>query len=307
MSEFSFIDSLRRRLTYSAALTIPPGDDTAELKVSGQQVLFASDMLMDGTHFDLTKTAPEWAGRKALAVNLSDIAAMAGTPTACVVSLALPQSGGLALAQRVSAGIEDLARSYRVDLAGGDTNSWQGPLVINVAILGEPHARGSVRRSGAQVGDRIYVTGRLGGSINGRHLTFMPRIAAAQVLHARYGLHAMIDVSDGLAGDLRHILIESGVSAQIIRDALPVHGDALRVADGKPGWVHALSDGEDFELCFTIAPDAAAVMEREWPRDDSTEFPQLTCIGTIVTGDAGHLTFDDGTVVQAKGYAHALR
>ncbi len=307
MAEFSFIEELRARLTASSALTIPPGDDAAELRVSGDRVLFAADMLMDGVHFELARIPPELAGRKALAVNLSDVAAMAGTPTACVVSLALPRDGGLALARGVSAGIEALAREWDVDVAGGDTNSWQGPLVINVAILGAPHARGSVRRSGAKAGDLIYVTGRLGGSIHGRHLTFTPRIDAARALHTRFGLHAMIDLSDGLAGDLRHILAESGVGAVLDRDALPVHDDTRKTASGAPGWQHALGDGEDFELCFTLPPAAAAAMERAWPAADSAAFPRLTRIGEITAKAAHPLTFRDGSVVPAAGYAHAFR
>jgi thiamine-monophosphate kinase len=264
-------------------------------------------MLLEGVHFDLRTASAEHVGRKALAVNLSDIAAMAGRPTACVVSLALPRTGGLPLAEGVSAGIAALAAEFGVAVAGGDTNAWDGPLIVNVAVVGEPHPRGSVRRSGAKSGDFIYVTGRLGGSLQGRHLTFTPRVAAAAELHARFGLHAMIDLSDGLASDLRHILAESGVGAVLDRDALPVHDDAVGLGKGAPPWERALSDGEDFELCFTLPPAAAAALERQWPRGGDAVRPAVTRIGEVRADPARNLLFRDGTPVAAKGYVHTFQ
>lgn len=294
MTEFTFINDLRRKLRPSSKLLIPPGDDAAELAVGAKSLLLAADMLLDGVHFRIADCGGALAGRKALAVNLSDVAAMAGTPTACLVSLALPRAGGMALAHAVSDGIAALAAEFGVDVAGGDTNAWDGPLVINVAIIGEPHAKGSVRRSGARPGDAVFVTGRLGGSIRGRHLTFTPRVEAARALHERFGLTAMIDLSDGLAGDLRHILVESGVAARLDRAAIPVN-DGATIAG-------ALADGEDFELCFTLPASAAAALENSWK-----EALPVTRIGVIAAGPAGHLAFTDGAEIAATGYAHAFR
>src|SRR5262249_50060746 len=150
-------------------------------------------------------------GHKALAVSLSDIAAMAGKPLAAVIALALPRTHGRKLAEGIQAGIHALAAHYQVALIGGDTNSWDGPLVISSTVLGIPSGYGTVRRNGAEVGDWILVTGDLGGSILGKHLKFQPRVREAIALHQSADLHAMIDISDGLAADLHHLLQESGV------------------------------------------------------------------------------------------------
>lgn len=290
MSEFEFLGALLQKLAANhapnQALAVPPGDDTAEVLAPGGKILFAADMLLDGVHFDLRTTRAALAGRKALAVNLSDIAAMAGDPAAVVVSLALTRGHGVSVASELMRGVAELAAEFGVAIAGGDTNSWDGPVAINVAITGRPHARGSVLRSGAKAGDAIYVTGPLGGSLaRGRHLSFTPRIAEAKKLHTAHGLHAMIDLSDGLGSDLRHILTASNVGAILNKRAIPIHADAGNSLD------RALSDGEDFELCFTVA--SAAVIPAPSVR-----------IGRI-TATPG-LTWDDGQPVTARGYAHDL-
>ena len=139
MTELQFIEQLKSRLlTESAAsrsLPIPPGDDCALVPATGEGVLFAADMLMEGVHFDLSLTTPELIGRKALAVNLSDIAAMAGTPTGVTVCLALPKARGGKLGEGIMRGMTDLANEFNVAIAGGDTNAWNGSLVVSVAEL----------------------------------------------------------------------------------------------------------------------------------------------------------------------------
>lgn len=307
MSEFDFIETVRRTLAETlpanARLPIPPGDDCALVQGTAPY-LFAADMLLEGVHFDLRRTTPELVGRKALAVNLSDIAAMAGTPTSVTVCLALPRRGGAQLGTRVMAGIVSLAKSYDVAVAGGDTNSWDGPLVVSVAITGSPHPRGSVTRQGARPGDVIFVTGALGGSLDsGRHLTFEPRLREATLLHARYGLTAMLDVSDGLAADLGHILEGSGVAARLTRGALPIHAAAQTAGDPLAA---AMGDGEDFELCFTIDPAVAARLESERPLGDSVK---VTKIGTVLARSeqsTSRLFWDDGSSVDPRGYSHSL-
>jgi thiamine-monophosphate kinase len=252
-SEFAYIDWIRSRTAAHPAVPLGIGDDAAWLKLSPPgECLVTVDMLMEGVDFRLPEADPQLVGRKALAVSLSDIAAMAGRPQAAFVSVALPKHGGRQLAEGVHAGLEKLAREFNVAIAGGDTNSWDGPLVLNVTLLGQPTGSGPVRRSGAQAGDWILVTGEFGGSISGKHLSFQPRVAEAIALHQTVSLHAMIDVSDGLAADLYHILDESQKGAVVRAADVPVSEAARRLAD-KPPLARAFGDGEDFELLFTVS------------------------------------------------------
>ncbi len=302
MAEFDFIERIRGKLqahSPNRRLLVAPGDDAAELKGFAHGMLFAADLLMDGTHFRLAEQGAAAAGRKALAVNLSDVAAMAGTAVAVTVSLALPRQGADSLADEVIEGMLPLARDFDVAIAGGDTNTWDGRLVISVAIVGAPHRKGSLTRSGTRPGDRILVTGALGGSLQGRHLTFKPRLKEAAVLRDRYDLSAMIDLSDGLASDLRHILKESGGrGARLLKAEIPIHADAL-TGGGKDPLERAMTDGEDFELCFTAPPAEAAKIAREQP------FGSLCPIRIIgsVSENPG-LLWDDDSEITWRGFVH---
>jgi thiamine-monophosphate kinase len=227
------------------------------------------DMLTDQVDFKLAKVDPRKVGRKALAANLSDLAAMAAKPLAGVVALALPRQGAFELAVALYQGMLPLAEKYDLTIAGGDTNSWDGPLAISITLLGAVTPRGPLCRGGAKPGDRILVTGSFGGSILGRHLDFEPRVREALELHERYELHAGIDVSDGLSLDLAHILEESHCGAIIDIDAVPIADDARRLAKtlagGSTPLDHALSDGEDFELVLAVPADEARRILREQP------------------------------------------
>src|SRR5260370_11989739 len=208
--EFAYINWLRTRTPRDSGVLVGPGDDAAALHLRPDvPCLVTTDMLMEGTCFNLTEAGPRAVGRKAMAVNLSDIAAMAGRPMAAVVSVALPRHGGRTLAEELYLGLRELADRFQTALAGGDTNTWDGPLVISVTVLGEATERGLVRRNGARPGDWLMVTGPLGGSIRGKHLTFVPRVLEALQLHAAADLHAMIDISDGLAADANHVCAEN--------------------------------------------------------------------------------------------------
>lgn len=254
--EFDLIAQIRGQVARASRVKVGIGDDAAVLDWSRHpECLVTVDMLMEGTDFTLESATPEQIGRKALAVNLSDIAAMAGRPTACVVAVALPRRGGFELGQRLMAGLLPLAREFDVALAGGDTNTWDGPLVLSITVLGEPTGRGPVLRSGARPGDWIFVTGPLGGSLSGHHLDFTPRVREAQALHAATTLHSLIDISDGLAADLGHILEESRVGAVLDPEAIPITSAANEMSrhDGQSPLRHALADGEDFELIFTVS------------------------------------------------------
>jgi len=267
MSEFRFIDWLRARTPTDPRVLVGPGDDTAVLVPPARPMLVTVDMLMDGTDFHLADVGPRAVGRKAMAVNLSDIAAMAGVPTAALVSVALPQGGGQALGEELYLGARDLAQLFGVSIVGGDTNSWAGQLVISITLIGEATARGPVLRSGARPGDWVMVTGPLGGSIGGHHLTFTPRVREALALHEAADLHAMIDLSDGLAADLNHILEESRCGAVLFAESIPVTPDAIELSGrtGQSPLQHALGDGEDFELVFTVAPADGERLLRDQP------------------------------------------
>lgn len=254
--EFAYIDWIRSRSRPRPHVSLGIGDDAAAVRFSSRDdCLVTVDMLMEGVDFHIPDADPHAIGRKALAVNLSDIAAMAGRPLAAFVSAAFPRRLGRPFAEQMHDGLERLATEFDVAIAGGDTNAWDGPFVISVTVLGEPTGTGPVRRSGACPGDWIFVTGALGGSISGKHLTFDPRVREALALHQSVALHAMIDISDGLAADLHHLLDESAVGATLFADAIPISDAARELADGKSPLDHAFGDGEDFELLFTVSAD----------------------------------------------------
>jgi thiamine-monophosphate kinase len=282
--EEQFIAWLRTQLPPHPLLRLGAGDDAAILNMAGiDECTITVDLLTDRVDFELAQVAAERVGRKALAVNLSDLAAMASRPLAGVIAVVLPRVGGRELAVRLYQGMLPLAVRYDLAIAGGDTNSWDGPLVISVTLLGRVTARGPLRRSGARPGDRILVTGSFGGSILGRHLDFEPRVHEALLLNERYALHAGIDVSDGLSTDLGHLAAESRCGAIIDRDAVPIAAAAHQLAaerrDGSTALDHALGDGEDFELILAVPPAEAARMLAEQPLD-----VPLTAIGEFIAG-----------------------
>ena len=277
--EFALISSIRQQARPHPRVLLGIGDDTALLRFpSPADCLLTTDLLIEGVHFTIPSASAEQIGRKALAVNLSDLAAMAGRPLAAVVVVAHSRRYGEQFARDLHRGLQAVADEFDVAVAGGDTNIWDGPLVIGATLLGEPTGKGPVTRSGAVPGDWILTTGRFGGSLSsGRHLTFRPRIEEAVRLHEAADLHAMIDVSDGLAADLCHILDESNVGAELQADAVPIHADALAAADQKSPLEHALSDGEDFELLFTASPEEGRRLLKQPPVE-----VELTRIGQIV-------------------------
>jgi len=270
--EFEFIDWLRERLGNQPHLAVGVGDDAAVLRLARQDgCVVTVDLLTDGVDFELAQVAPERIGRKILAVNLSDLAAMAARPVAAFVALALPRSGGLDLAKSLYEGLIPLAERHQVAIAGGDTNSWEGPLVASVTLVGQAAQRGPLLRSGAEPGDWIVVTGRFGGSRLGHHLDFEPRVDEALWLADHYPLHAGIDASDGLSLDLARVAEASGCGAVLDLAAIPVAEAAGRWAaqldDGSTPLDHALSDGEDFELILAMPPEAAAELIERQPLD----------------------------------------
>lgn len=305
VGEFELIAWIKARAGEGPRTGFGIGDDCAALRIeAGSDLLVTTDMLMEGRHFELGRATPEEVGYKVLGVNLSDIAAMAGRPIAALVAVALPRSAAPALARGLIEGMGPLASRFGVDLVGGDTNAWDGPLVVSVTVLGESVAPGPVRRSGARPGDAIVVTGPLGGSLRGRHLRPEPRIVEALAMHRDARLHAMIDISDGLASDLGHILDASGgLGAVLEASGIPIHPDAVAMAseDGRSPLEHALQDGEDFELCLALDPADANRLIASMGADD-----RLFRVGTI-TAEAGlRLRGLDGEVrrIERGGFDH---
>lgn len=259
------------------------GDDAA---VIGDKIVTV-DMLTEGVDFILAKTDPTWIGRKALAANLSDIAAMGGEPQWIFVAVALPKNGALELAEQLLAGMEPLINKYNLVLAGGDTNTWDGGLVVSITVIGCVSERGVLRRGGGKAGDRLLVTGKLGGSILQHQFVFEPRIEEALFLNRHYTIHSAIDISDGLTLDLHRLATECRLGATLIESAIPITEDAEKLSQksGCSPLEHALSDGEDFELLFSLAPQEA--------KDLLSLQPFQTTSG-VTLYDIGELTAEPG-------------
>jgi len=238
-----------------AWLPVGIGDDAAVVEVAGGgRIVVTTDTVIEAVHFE-TGTAPSAIGRKAMARGLSDIAAMGVRPTCTVAAVNFGTWSDEATCQALVEALWQAAAEFGGPLVGGDVASSDGPLSIVVTALGSAGTKGVVTRSGAQVGDAVCVTGRLGGSLLGRHLTFSPRIQEALALVDAADVHAMIDISDGLSTDGLHVAQASGVALELQGAGIPVSEDAVALASasGKPALWHALNDGEDYELLFCVA------------------------------------------------------
>jgi thiamine-monophosphate kinase len=308
MNEFDLIQRLTRSLPTNPSVVVGVGDDCAILEAGGADrlLLFKTDAVVEGVHF-ASDAPPEKIGHKALGRCLSDIAAMAGTPTAALVTIGLPRDFKPEAVEAIYAGMNALARRHHVAIVGGETTVSPGGIFISVALLGWVQRGKGVLRSGAEAGDALFVTGELGGSLAGKHLEFEPRLAEARWLAQHSSLHAMLDVSDGLAGDLRHILAASRVGAELLATSIPISREARLAAKAsstaKPALLAALTDGEDFELLFTVASRDAVPLLDAWRK----QFPKLplTCIGKIKAGEG--ITIRDKDSVRpltAHGYEH---
>jgi thiamine-monophosphate kinase len=303
--EAEFIHWLRSTLPADPRFPLGLGDDAALIELGGaRQIVATVDMLTDGVDFRLDEVDPRRVGRKALAVNLSDLAAMAARPLAALVAVALPRGRSADLAREIYEGILPLAKEFETAIAGGDTNTWDGPLAISVTLLGTPTAAGPLTRGGARAGDQILVTGQFGGSILGRHFDFVPRVREALSLRDRHELHAGIDVSDGLSLDLARLATESGCGALIDTRLIPIapaaHDLACRDPTAGSALDHALGDGEDFELILAAPPASA-----ERILADPGLGVQITRIGEFVAEPG--LWRVDGSVrrrLVARGYEH---
>jgi thiamine-monophosphate kinase len=300
MNELELIERLTAGLPRNASTRVGCGDDCAVLDFGGMDswILFKTDAVVSGVHFD-SVAAPEAVGHKALGRCLSDIAAMGGWPTHALVTIGLPVPFDVEWVQRVYRGMQAMAAEYDVAIVGGETTASPGAMFLSLAVMGTVPRDRCLLRSGARPGDAILVTGDLGGSlVSGRHLTFQPRLAEARWLATHFEVHAMIDLSDGLAGDLRQVLKASGVGAELLASAIPISAAARKAgggvgggermgAQGKTALERALTDGEDFELLFTMPASDVVRLTDTW----RGQFGGLKvgCIGRIIEGCGLHL------------------
>jgi thiamine-monophosphate kinase len=269
--EFERIAEIRRRaVRRSAFVALGLGDDAAVLRpTDGYATCISTDLLVESVHFRLDWTTPELLGHKALAVSLSDMAAMGAIPRAALFSLATPREGSDALARRLYDGIFALADRFQVEVVGGDTSITPGPLVVDSIVVGEVEHGRELRRSGSRDGDDLWVSGVVGSSAHGlallasgrryedaegsereairAHLAPEPRVSLGRALVERGLATAAIDVSDGLSSDVRHLCDESGVGVVVDATALPSFGTVDEALDG----------GEQYELAFSARPDAS--------------------------------------------------
>jgi thiamine-monophosphate kinase len=275
VGEFGLIDRIRKWVVASdPALVQGIGDDVALIEMGDKILLATTDILIEGIHFDLSWIDPYRLGKKALMVNLSDIAAMGGTPKYFLISLGLSKNLPLSFVSRFYRGLKEGRKRFGVDLIGGDTSLSQ-KVIINICLLGEGRKGHLLLRKGARIGDDLFVTGTLGDSALGlkilrrkgaqggpkklieKHLSPCPRVQLGQVIAKDRWATSMIDISDGLLIDISHILEESGVGARIWEDRIPL-SNLYRE------WIHsyskdpyqtALCGGEDYELLFTAPPE----------------------------------------------------
>ena len=285
--EQSFLAWLRGRAAELPQETVGIGDDAAILHWGSQsevadELVIATDQIVDGVDFLIESTPLEKIGRKAVLVNLSDMAAMAAKPRSILVTLSLPRENATQIAAGIFEGILAVAEQFSLSICGGDLTVYDGPVAVSVTILGSVPRGRRWLRSGASEGDAIVVTGAVGGSILGRHLEPQPRVELAQTLAQKYDVHAAIDISDGLSLDLDRLCAASGVGAEFELTKIPIHEDAHTLAqqDGQSPLDHAWSDGEDFELILAIP---ASQLDRILAENLGT---QLTCIGSF-TGRTG--------------------
>jgi thiamine-monophosphate kinase len=310
LGEFDLIDRIRARVLQRGDVVLGIGDDAALLQPPpGRQLAVTTDTLNRGVHFPV-ETLPADIGWKALAVNLSDLAAMSAEPAWCTLSLSLPEADS-SWADAFLDGFLELARRHGIALIGGDTT--RGPLAISVTAIGFVEPGSVLRRDAAQVGDEVWVTGTLGDAaaalalpgygnlaLRSRLDRPTPRVEAGRAL--RYLAHAAVDVSDGLLADLGHICANSQVGAEVELARLPASPDLLQALDVKQRWSLQATGGDDYELCFTASPSH----RDELLRACESVGVAVTRIGRIVPGSGVTALDTDGRVWHPSrhGYDH---
>jgi len=329
IGEFGFIDSIKGQCDIPVQGLIKGiGDDCAVLNSApGRSLLLTADMLVEDIHFVIGTIPFYQLGRKAIAVNLSDIASMGGRPIAALISIAVPADTDLGAIQELYRGMSDICKYHHVAIGGGDTVASPDKLVISVSILGEANEQEVLYRSGAKSGDRIYLTGPVGDSLAGlkiltneiippestegyfidAHNNPAPLIEIGKSIAASGAATAMIDVSDGLLSDLGHICEESGVGALLFSEKIPVSQELELLADhtGLNPVEFALSGGEDYQLLFTGSAGHELDIENLFKEQG---FLPPYQIGEIRQEPGIRMVEADGSTVelQAKGFDHFI-
>ena len=333
-TESEIISRIRRRAVASPDVIVPIGDDAAVMEFgSADDLIACCDLMIEGVHFRTSWATPRLIGRKAMAVTLSDVAAMGGSPRFAMISVALPAGKSSEFVDELFSGIFEMAEASRVSIIGGDTSSSPDSLFIDTIALGRCARGRAITRAGARPGDRVFVTGSLGASIFGlmllergfrlndnsqndteevlarhaallKHLAPAPRLEFGRAIGEAGLANAMIDISDGLSTDLSHILEESRCGAILRADALPVADSVIHLASGDSEINPldlALHSGEEYELLFTSPPeDRDGIIELS----GATGLP-VTEIGEIVTGEGLHIERNGALeLAKPRGYEH---
>jgi thiamine-monophosphate kinase len=272
LGEDRLLEQLLMKPPRDSGVVLGAGDDCAIVESGrpGRLELLKTDCLVEGIHF-AKDSPPELVGWKAMARPLSDFAAMSGVPRFALVTLIVPSQRKLAWVKQLYRGIEKAARAFDVAVVGGETSNTKGPAVISISVTGFVEKTRWVGRSGGKSNDDLFVTGRLGGSLRGRHLQFVPRLAESRWLTKNFRVHAMMDLSDGLGSDLPRLARASGLGFEVNEPALPLNPGCTSA--------QAISDGEDYELLFAISPRDSRSLLTRWRR----KFPKLplTRIGRL--------------------------
>ncbi|MDD3725899.1 MAG: thiamine-phosphate kinase [Candidatus Ratteibacteria bacterium] len=302
MNEDQIIEFIKRHLKpKQKTVVVGPGDDTAVLSYNNREyLLLTTDCIVEDVHFTRSEATLFQIARKSIAVNLSDIAAMGGIPLYALVCAGLPD--GLTrreLAQLIK-GLKSATDIFNFDIVGGNLTRSE-KLFIDVSLTGKVEKRYLKLRSGAQPGDLIFVTGTLGGSYLKKHLTFTPRVKESRELIKKVPISAMMDISDGLSTDLTRLAKASGVGFKIYLEKIPVSQDAVKISkNSKEEIQHALCDGEDYELLFTVPKDYGGKVP------DKINSVPVSCIGVLTKEKRYTGIAPEGKeiIVQPSGYSH---
>ena len=328
IGEFKLIDSIKKSITTtSSAIINGIGDDCAVIAGDNKNVyLISTDLLIEGVHFELEYFSACDIATKAVAVNVSDIAAMGGRPKFITVSIALDKNSNLHFFKDFYAGVKRSCKKYDIDLIGGDTSSSKNGIFISITIIGEAKNNEYLLRNGAKPGESIYVTGNLGDSSGGldilknkyaidekvdkflvkRHLTVSPRVDEGAMLAASKSVSSMIDLSDGVGSDIQRICEESNVGAEIFAESIPVSKQlkSLSKVSGKDVLDYALYGGEDYELMLTVKEGDEKMLESDFRKQFKKKIYR---IGKIVEGERAKLKDINGIYHNiSNGYNHFL-
>ena len=272
LGEDGLLDQLLPPLPLGKSVFLGAGDDCALINVPSSRnfLVLKTDCIVEGIHF-LPRTNPLDVGWKAMMRPLSDFAAASAVPQFALITLIASKEKEAEWVKRLYGGLSRAAKRFKVSIVGGETSSTRGPAVISVSVIGFVEKKRWVSRRGGKVGDDLFVTGRLGGAIKGKHLQFVPRIAESRWLTKNFSIHAMMDLSDGVGVDLPRLARASKVSFKIEVENLPLNR-GVKIDN-------AVSEGEDYELLFAISPLQSDRLQRDWKR----KFPKLpiTRIGSL--------------------------